>query len=132
MRTWGLGEQECQAVLAKLLRDRFIDDTRYAAAFVRDKLRLSGWGVYKIRTALQRKGIPRETIDSALRQADGADMTERLHTQLIRKARIIRSSSPYELKAKLIRYGLSLGYAYEAVIEAAADLVKETDQCEEF
>ena len=63
MRGWGLAEREGEQVLARLVRDRFIDDGRYAEAFVRDKLRLSGWGEYKIRTALQRKRIDRELID---------------------------------------------------------------------
>ena len=70
MRGWGLAERDAEGVLAKLVRDRFIDDARYAGAFVREKLRLSGWGGYKIRTALQRKRIDRALIDAALAEAD--------------------------------------------------------------
>ena len=70
MRGWGLAERDAEGVLAKLVRDRFIDDARYAGAFVREKLRLSGWGEYKIRTALQRKRIDRALIDAALAEAD--------------------------------------------------------------
>lgn len=132
MRGWGLAERDAEGVLAKLVRDCFIDDARYAGAFVREKLRLSGWGAYKIRTALQRKGIPKELIDAALAQADGTDMGERLTQMLARKARTAKAATPYDLKTKLIRYGLSLGYEYEAVIEAASAMVRETDECEDF
>lgn len=59
MRGWGVAEKDAEQVLGRLVRDRFIDDSRYAEAFVREKLRLSGWGEYKIRTALQRKGFRR-------------------------------------------------------------------------
>ncbi|MFR6633809.1 MAG: regulatory protein RecX [Alistipes onderdonkii] len=72
-------------MLAKLVRDRFIDDARYAGAFVREKLRLSGWGGYKIRTALQRKRIDRALIDATLAEADRSGMDERLRRQLERK-----------------------------------------------
>ena len=123
MRGWGLAERDAEQVLGKLVRNRFIDDGRYAEAFVREKLRLSGWGAYKIRTALQRKGIRRELIDAA---------GERLAQMLARKARTVRAATPYELKTKLIRYGLSLGYEYEAVLEAASAMVRETDTCEDF
>ena len=116
MRGWGLAEREGEQVLARLVRDRFIDDGRYAEAFVRDKLRLSGWGEYKIRTALQRKRIDRELIDAALAQADRQDMAGRLRQQLERKMRTTRHTTQYELKTKLIRYGLSLGYDYETVL----------------
>ena len=132
MRGWGLAEREGEQVLARLVRDRFIDDARYAGAFVREKLRLSGWGEYKIRTALQRKRIDRALIDAALAEADRPAMGERLRRQLERKARTAKYSTQYELKTKLIRYGLSLGYDYETVVEAASGLVTDTETCDEF
>ena len=132
MRGWGLAERDAEGVLAKLVRDRFIDDARYAGAFVREKLRLSGWGEYKIRTALQRKRIDRALIDAALAEADRSGMDERLRRQLERKARTAKYSTQYELKTKLIRYGLSLGYDYETVGEAASGLVTDTETCDEF
>lgn len=132
MRGWGLAERDAEGVLAKLVRDRFIDDARYAGAFVREKLRLSGWGEYKIRTALQRKRIDRALIDAALAEADRSGMDERLRRQLERKARTAKYSTQYELKTKLIRYGLSLGYDYETVVEAALGLVTDTETCDEF
>ena len=132
MRGWGLAERDAEGVLAKLVRDCFIDDARYAGAFVREKLRLSGWGAYKIRTALQRKGVSKERVDAALSQADRPAMGERLCRQLERKARTAKYSTQYELKTKLIRYGLSLGYDYETVVEAASGLVTDTETCDEF
>lgn len=132
MRGWGLAERDAEGVLAKLVRDRFIDDARYAGAFVREKLRLSGWGEYKIRTALQRKRIDRALIDAALAEADRPAMGERLCRQLERKARTAKYSTQYELKTKLIRYGLSLGYDYETVLDSAAALVTDTETCDEF
>lgn len=132
MRGWGVPPADAEQVLSRLLRDRFIDDSRYTAAFVREKLRLSGWGEYKIRTALQRKGIARELIDQALAQTDRSGMAERLHTQMQRKARTVKPSTPYELKSKLIRYGLSLGYEYELVLSTASSLVQQADEHDEF
>ena len=132
MRGWGLAERDAEGVLAKLVRDRFIDDARYAGAFVREKLRLSGWGEYKIRTALQRKRIDRALIDAALAEADRSGMDERLRRQLERKARTAKYTTQYELNTKLIRYGLSLGYDYETVVEAASGLVTDTETCDEF
>ena len=63
MQRWGVEPSARQGVLQKLLADRFIDDNRYAEAFVRDKIRLSGWGARKIRTSLRLKGIAAAIID---------------------------------------------------------------------
>ena len=71
-------------------------------------------------------------IDAALAQADRQDMAGRLRQQLERKMRTTRHTTQYELKTKLIRYGLSLGYDYETVVEAASGLVTDTETCDEF
>lgn len=136
MRGWGLGSSDAERVLARLVADRFIDDDRYAAAFVREKLRLSGWGAYKIRTALRRKQIARETIEAALSEAlgasDPAQLAGRLDAQLRRKARTTKAATPRDLKTKLIRYGLSLGHDYEAVLEAVGRIVTQDEPCDEY
>ena len=130
-----LGEAQSIRGLAQYteeIRDRFIDDGRYAAAFVREKLRLSGWGEYKIRAALTRKGIDRALIDRELAGFDREGMHERLQAQLARKARTVRQAAPRELKAKLIRYGLSLGYDYGTVIETVSTMIEDNEPCEPF
>lgn len=136
MRGWGLGASDAERVLARLVADRFIDDYRYAAAFVREKLRLSGWGAYKIRTALRRKQIARETIEAALSEAlgasDPAQLAGRLDAQLRRKARTTKAATPRDLKTKLIRYGLSLGHDYEAVLETVGRIVTQDEPCDEY
>ena len=135
MRGWGVAEGEIEGVVARLVRDRFIDDSRYAAMYVREKSRLAGWGVYKIRTALTRKQIDRTIIEEALAQLDAAQSRERLAERLQRKVRTLRAKTPYELKTKLIRYGLLLGYPYEAVMEVAPTcLPKNTEHepCDEY
>lgn len=133
MRGWGVEEKAAEAVLARLVRDRFIDDRRYAAMFVREKINLSGWGAYKIRTALKRKEVASELIEEALRQIEPEQQRQRLDEQLQRKLRTLKAKTPYELKAKLIRYGLSLGYDYEAVLDAAAQTLNQADtSCDEY
>jgi regulatory protein len=121
---WGVSPADQQAILDKLTAQKFIDDERYAAAYVREKVRFSGWGAYKIRAALSAKGLSREIIDRALAGLDSEVMDTRLEKQLQRKVGLLKTSTPYELRTKLIRYGLSLGYDYEKVAEAAEKLTR--------
>ena len=104
-----------------------------AEAFVREKINLSGWGARKIADALHRKRIARETIERALAALDAGTARERLADLLRRKVRTTRAATPYELKNKLIRYGLAQGYDYEAVRDAADALIATTDDsCDTF
>ena len=133
MTRWGVAPSDRERVLERLRRDRFIDDARYAEAFVRDKIRLSGWGARKIRTSLRLKGIAAAIIDEALARLDPANQSERLRTQLEKKLRLTRYKDTYDLKTKLIRYGLSLGYDYDAVLDAAGELIQTNDEpCDDF
>lgn len=63
---WGVAPEQHQPIIDRLVRERFIDEARYAEAYVREKLNLSRWGVRKIRAALKAKRIPEQTIDEAL------------------------------------------------------------------
>jgi regulatory protein len=118
MRLWGIPTEDAEKILEKLISQKFIDDERYAAAYVREKMRLSGWGVHKIRAALAAKGIARKTIEIALENLDKKSMDERLEKYLARKKSSIKTDNPYELRSKLTRYGLSLGYEYEQINDA--------------
>lgn len=131
MESWGVDPAARQGVLDTLLAQRFIDDARYAAAFVREKSRLNGWGVYKIRQALQRKRVARGTIEEALAAIDRGEALERLATLLERKRKRTKAASSYDLYTKLMRYGLSLGYDHGAVAEALRTLPDTEPPCDE-
>ena len=133
MRGWGVDERAQEEIVRTLTAQRFIDDVRFAEAFVREKTNLSGWGAYKIRAALSRKGIDHATAEAALAGVDPALNAERLQQQLARKMRTAKAATAYELKTKLIRYGLSLGFDFGAVSDAVNAMIKNNDdECDIF
>lgn len=135
MATWGVPEQDREGVLQRLKREKFIDDGRYAEAFVREKVNLSGWGEWKIRSALKRKGVAEDVINAALGQLSPEQSAQRLAERLKRKMRTVKYSSAYELRTKLIRYALSLGYAMDEVmgeVEAITREIKTEEECDNF
>lgn len=127
MRGWGLDEAQSRGVLDRLRRERFIDDSRYAASFVREKMRFSGWGAYKIRSALAAKRIDKSVIEAALSEfgpADRESTAERLRSQLTRRMRAVRHDDPRKVRAALMRYALSLGYDYESAAECVEEATR--------
>lgn len=128
MKRWGVADIEARKVLSKLQSDRFIDDARYAEAFVRDKLNLSGWGAYKIKMTLRTKGVSKEVIDEVVApMIDSTDMKERLEDIMQRKMRTLKYSSIYDAKTKLIRFAASRGYDMEEAIECASRVLNNYD-----
>lgn len=125
MRTWGVPEGERQAVVDKLVAQRFIDNSRYAELYVREKSRLSGWGARKIAMQLRAKGVDKETIAEALTTIDNEEQGSRLAEKLRRKMRSTKAQSDYELRGKLLRYALGLGYDYDDASSALDKIMGE-------
>ena len=130
---WGVDKAEHGRIIARLVGDGFIDDRRYAGAFVRDKVNFSRWGVYKIRAALRNKQIAEEIINEALTEVDSPgnkNMEEKLLRQLESKMRTVKYNSAYDLRGKLLRYGTGLGFDYENVAAAVDGVMKNIKENE--
>ena len=125
MRGWGVPEGEREGVLAKLLEQRFIDDNRYAEAYVREKSNLAGWGARKIAFQLRQKGISKDIITRTLASVDEDTQLEQLTAKLERKMRSTKAANNYELRGKLLRYGLGLGFDYEMTRTAIDKITPE-------
>ncbi len=128
MSRWGDDPAERAAVLDRLLADKFIDDRRFAEAYVREKLNLSGWGARKIATSLRAKGVSAQIIESSLSALDRDSMAERLEDKIARKLKTVKYRDKYDLRGKLIRYALSLGYDYDMALDAISQLITIDDE----
>ena len=126
MKRWGVADEDARKVLLRLQNERFIDDSRFAEAFVRDKINLSGWGAFKIKGALRAKGVSRDIIESVVEpMLAETDMGERLEEMMRRRLRTLKYNSPYEAKTKLIRFAASRGYDMEQAIECASKVIDD-------
>lgn len=111
---------EAARLVEELVRDRYVDDARYASAYAREKAGLQGWGPVKIRFQLRSRGISEADIASALADVDSASADARLERLLAAKARTLSGDPQFRLK--LIKFGLSRGYEYSQVEQALANL----------
>ena len=95
----------------------FIDEQRYATAFVRDKSRYNKWGRQKIKSELIRRGIPSHHIDTALCEINEDENTETLRHIIDTKRRTVKGKTEYEVRTKLIRFALSRGFEMSDILK---------------
>lgn len=107
---WGVTEADSRTIIDRLVQERFIDEQRYATAFVKDKFRFSGWGRIKMRYALQQKHIANSDIEGALAALDEEQYAQRLLDLLQAKAHTIADGDPENRRAKLFRFATSRGF----------------------
>ena len=111
-------------IVAALVKDRFVDDRRYAAAFAREKSALQGWGAVKIRFLLRGKGISEEAVSEALAEIDVEKAVSKLDKLAADKYRLLKDDP--QCKLKMLKALLARGYGYDEVEAAVARVLQKT------
>ena len=126
MRQWGVDEEEQAKVMARLVEERYVDDERFARAFVNDKVRYAKWGRRKIEQALWMKRIDEQLARTVLDEVPDEDYIAILRPALKQKRRSTKAASEYEMTMKLIKYALSRGFTMD-VIKQCMEVDDETE-----
>jgi len=117
LKRFELTEEESDAIILKLKADDFLNEERFALAFVRDKSRLSGWGPRKITYALKNRRVSEKAISIAVSQLDKESERKNLEKILATKARSLKKDDAKDVRrAKLIRFALSRGFGYDKIL----------------
>lgn len=127
MRRWELPEEEQARVMQRLVSERYVDDERYARAFVKDKVRYNKWGRRKVEQALWQKHIDDDIRQRVLDEIGDDEYLSVLRPLLHQKRRSTKASSDYELNQKLIRFALSRGFTYD-IIRQCLDVEEEFEE----
>ena len=117
LKTFDISPKDKEEILNYLIDNRFVNDERFAKAFVRGKINQSGWGLNKIRFHLIQKGIAKEIIDEALQEADEEMYRQRLLEVLKSKAKTVKAANDFEKKRKLAAFAMQRGFEASLVWE---------------
>ena len=117
----GAEKPDIENIINHLLREGFIDESRYARAFVHDKVRFAKWGKVKIAQALWQKRIPQDITDAALESIDDDEYLAALKDVVKAKFRTVKGATEYERKMKTMRSVCSRGYE-PALVRKLLDL----------
>ena len=115
--------EQANEILSSLLKDRYVDDSRYSSAFAREKASIQGWGTVKIRFALRSKGIADDVISAALEEIEPEAAGAKLQKVLAAKYKTLREDP--ECKLKLLRFALSRGYEYSVAGPAVEEVIRK-------
>lgn len=117
LRKMQLAASDANEIVEYLEENRYIDDSRFARAFARDKVKFSGWGKNKIRMALAMKRIPSAEISLALEEIDPEEYMAVAVNAAKAKARNL-DLSDYDDKGKLYRHLASRGFEGSVISKA--------------
>ena len=130
MRRWELDETVQNRIIDRLIKERYVDDERYARAFVKDKIRYNKWGRRKVQQGLWQKRIDADIQQRVLDEIDEKEYLDILRPLLKQKRKNIRAASDYELNQKLARLALSRGFTFD-LIRQCLDVDDESEFSED-
>lgn len=107
---WGITSSDSERIIDSLIDRRFIDDRRFAAAFVRDKVEYAAWGRRKIALALAAKRLDRDIVAEALEGIDPEVYAARLAKVLDSKRRSLPEPDTTDGRARLFRHAVARGF----------------------
>lgn len=124
LRGWGVDSNDADKILQHLIDTRFVDDRRFAEAFVRDKVRIAHWGRIKVRHAMYIKRIEKSIIADAMSSIDDDEYYNILLNLLHTKVKV----HPHLLgdikgRTKLYRFAISRGFESELITRAVKALL---------
>ncbi|HXB13899.1 MAG TPA: regulatory protein RecX [Bacteroidia bacterium] len=126
---YGVMEGDINMILEKLVKEGFLNESRFALAFAGGKFRMKKWGRTRIKMEMKRKGLSQELIEQGLSELPEKAYTDTLDELLNKKWKQLQGKSEgnnskpiMAEKQKLIRYALQKGYEQDIVMNRMSKL----------
>jgi regulatory protein len=115
---WGTSDEDIAKLITHLSESNFLDDRRYAFAYVSGKFRIKKWGRIKIKLTLSAKGITKDLIQIALNEIDPEEYQQTLLLLAEKKYQELnKEKDKWVRRSKLQRFLASKGYELDFILD---------------
>ncbi len=125
---WGIAPGDAQAIIARLKKEDYLNEERYARAYCRDKFRFNGWGRIKIAFMLRSKGVNTSCIDRVTAEIDDKAYRATLEKLLKAKWREVQDKDLRQARASMMRFATGRGFEPEVFYPMISTIAQKTVQ----
>lgn len=105
-------------IMAKLIEENFLNETRFAKAFARGKFRFKYWGKYRIERELKARDINAYNIKEAFKEISNSDYNTHFHKIADKRLKQLESETNLmKKKQKFISYLQYRGWESHLIFE---------------
>ncbi len=122
LKQWGLSTEASVPVIEQLITEKYLNDERFARAYVKDKFRFNHWGKQKIEYMLRAKKINQEILDRAFEEIIEEDYAENLLKLIADKEKSVKAKDKYDKRNKIMRFAMGRGFESDKIYAAFKEL----------
>ncbi|MBF8149741.1 RecX family transcriptional regulator [Winogradskyella sp. F6397] len=117
LRDMNMIPEAIDVIMVHLIQENFLNEERFAKAFVSGKFRIKKWGKNRLLRELKFRGISKYSIDSALQEIDLDDYYNTLDALVQKRMEQVKEPNVYKKKKKVVDYLLYRGWESALVYE---------------
>ncbi|WP_158860879.1 regulatory protein RecX [Lunatibacter salilacus] len=125
LEEFGLNPSQIDPILEKLAEEGFLNENRFAEAFVRGRFTLKKWGRVRIRQELKMRDIPEDTIQMALNLIDSDEYWAVLQFLAERKWKLTQETNELKKRAKVQRFLVFRGFENDLIRDVIEQITKD-------
>lgn len=131
LRSMKMDSDEIDTILVHLIKDNFLNESRFACSFARGKHRIKFWGKIRIVNELKFRKITQYNINLALKEISTEEYLSTFHTVAEKNWESIPEKNVLKKRKKccdfLLRKGFESNLVYEKVKELENLNINQTD-----
>ena len=130
LSSFGISWSDANQILSSLIEEGFLNEERFAKAFVGGKFRMKGWGRKKIEMELKKRQVSAYSIQKALREEiDPQAYEASLLKQMEKKWNALKGpgNTIYVKQSKVRQYLLSKGFENNIITNTMKTFYGKTD-----
>lgn len=113
-----ISKNETDKIVAKLITENFLNETRYAIAYAKGKFRIKNWGKIKIINKLKQQNISSWNINKAIAEIDKDEYSKSFNLIFNKLNLKYNYLKKIYRKKKILSILYSKGWEYELIIDS--------------
>ena len=117
LKDLGIIQNAIDIIVADLIQNNYLNETRFAQSFARGKFRIKKWGKVKIRRELNKREISEYNIKMGMKEISNSDYEETFNKLLDKKLSELSHLSESKQKRKIFNYLSYRGWEVEKIFD---------------
>ena len=122
LKNLGIIQNAIDIIVADLIQNNYLNETRFAQSFARGKFKIKKWGKVKIHRELNKREISEYNIKMGMKEISDSDYEETFNKLLDKKLSELSHLPESDKKRKIFNYLSYRGWEVEKIFEALRNI----------